>query len=256
MPSPFPGMDPYLEGPLWPDVHQALAGEVRRQLNPRLGEKYAARLNVRIEVERQSDDDPGLFWADVDVRTAAPGWAAGPDGGVATTPATGTLPLVAAVHWKLVTVEVRDRDRDEVVTAIEILSPVNKRRPGLLEYRRKRRGYWEDGVHLVEIDLLRRGVRPAPAAAGGDYRVTLTEAGRAELDFWAFGVRDPLPTVPVPLLDGDGPVALDLAAAFRETYDAAAYDRSVDYAAPPPPPAFAPDDAAWIAGLLADRRPS
>ncbi len=27
MPSPFPGMDPYLEGHLWPDVHSALGVE-------------------------------------------------------------------------------------------------------------------------------------------------------------------------------------------------------------------------------------
>lgn len=32
MPSPFPGMDPYLEGYLWPDVHHRLASEIARQL--------------------------------------------------------------------------------------------------------------------------------------------------------------------------------------------------------------------------------
>lgn len=31
MPSPFPGMDPYLEGPLFHDVHQDLASEIRAQ---------------------------------------------------------------------------------------------------------------------------------------------------------------------------------------------------------------------------------
>ena len=34
MPSPFPGMDPYLEAKgLWPDFHNALATEIRNELN-------------------------------------------------------------------------------------------------------------------------------------------------------------------------------------------------------------------------------
>ena len=34
MPSPFPGMDPYLEAPdIWPDFHHALATEIRGELN-------------------------------------------------------------------------------------------------------------------------------------------------------------------------------------------------------------------------------
>lgn len=37
MPSPFPGMDPYLEGHLWPDVHNSLAYLISVQLTPRVG---------------------------------------------------------------------------------------------------------------------------------------------------------------------------------------------------------------------------
>src|SRR5919197_4772217 len=51
MPSPFPGMDPYLEAPdIWPDLHEALAGEMRAELNLRLPQPYYARLEVRPEV--------------------------------------------------------------------------------------------------------------------------------------------------------------------------------------------------------------
>ena len=263
MPSPFPGMDPYLEGEVWSDVHQALAGEVRRQLNPRLGPKYAARLAVRIEVERRGGPDGDDFgdadrvWADVDVRTTAPGWEFGPESSAAAvTPKTMTVPLVAAVHWKLVTVEVRHVDRNTVVAAVEILSPVNKRRPGLRDYRRKRRRYWERGVHLVELDLLRRGVRPFPGPEphSHPYFLQLAEAGRPEVDLWAVGLRDPLPTVPVPLLPGDEPIALDLAAAFAATYEAGAYDRSIDYDSDPPAPPLSANDAAFVTETLAPLR--
>ena len=50
MPSPFPGMDPYLEAPdIWPDLHEALAGEMRAELNLLLPQPYYARLEVRPE---------------------------------------------------------------------------------------------------------------------------------------------------------------------------------------------------------------
>ncbi|MFQ5615962.1 MAG: DUF4058 family protein [Anaerolineales bacterium] len=47
MPSPFPGMDPYLEGYLWPDVHKALATKIRQQLTPLIRPRYVARLELR-----------------------------------------------------------------------------------------------------------------------------------------------------------------------------------------------------------------
>ena len=50
--SLFPGMDPYLEGYLWPDVHQALAYQYRRQLAPLVAPKYAVRLAVTMITDR------------------------------------------------------------------------------------------------------------------------------------------------------------------------------------------------------------
>lgn len=44
--SPFPGMDPYLEGYLWPDAQDALANMIRRQLTPQPGSRYVARLEI------------------------------------------------------------------------------------------------------------------------------------------------------------------------------------------------------------------
>jgi hypothetical protein len=42
MPSPFPGMDPYLEGYLWSDVHHRLATQISDQLMPLLRPQYVA----------------------------------------------------------------------------------------------------------------------------------------------------------------------------------------------------------------------
>lgn len=60
MPSPFPGMDPYLEGYLWPDVHSALASKIRQQLTPLLRPKYIARLEVYLVDDPFPEGDMGI----------------------------------------------------------------------------------------------------------------------------------------------------------------------------------------------------
>src|SRR5207248_2402506 len=63
------------------------------------------------------------------------------------------------------TVEIRDTKRQELVTAIEVLSPTNKRGDGRLEYLARRMRILSSTAHLVEIDLLRAGQRvPAKPA--------------------------------------------------------------------------------------------
>src|ERR1700730_18292250 len=58
MPSPFPGMDPYLESPvIWPDVHHELISDIRAALNPHLRPRYVARVELRVYIS--DDDDPG-----------------------------------------------------------------------------------------------------------------------------------------------------------------------------------------------------
>lgn len=60
MPSPFPGMDPYLEGYLWPDVHNALASKIRQQLTPKLRPRYTARLEVYVVEDSSPNPDVPL----------------------------------------------------------------------------------------------------------------------------------------------------------------------------------------------------
>src|SRR5580700_2878285 len=59
MPNPFPGMDPYLEGDLWPTVHTDLCAEIARQLAPKLRPKYVA-LSTRRVVLAPPDESEGL----------------------------------------------------------------------------------------------------------------------------------------------------------------------------------------------------
>ena len=48
-------------------------------------------------------------------------------------------------------------------------------------------------------------------------------------DVWAIQLSMRLPKVPVPLLEGDANVKIDLQAAFEAVYDDLGFDLSVDY---------------------------
>ena len=139
MPSPFPGMDPYLEGDLWTTVHAQLAAEVTRQLVPKLRPRYVPLTQQRF--------------------------------------------ILVPHSW----VEIRDTMNRRLVTAIEFMSPTNKRGNGRKEYLRKRLKLLRSTAHLLEIDLLRPGRRvpmrePLPGSA---YFVFLSRAGhRPKTEVW------------------------------------------------------------------------
>jgi hypothetical protein len=49
MPSPFPGVDPYLEHPeIWFGVHLLLIAAIAEQLTPQLRPKYTVSVEVRL----------------------------------------------------------------------------------------------------------------------------------------------------------------------------------------------------------------
>ena len=259
MPSPFPGMDPYLEGYLWPDVHHTLATQIRDQLTPHLRPRYVARIEVQVIQDETPEAEIGIMYPDVEVMERS-GWYSQEftqQGGAAiaiasdVTPSTLTIPLPEV---RLASVQVRDTAHNELVASIEILSPVNKREPGLTRYRDKRARLHAAGVHLLDIDLLRRGIRPLaqrrlPATA---YLVTLTRAQDNAAHVWAAGLSDSLPVVPVPLRHPDPDVPLDLNQALRTIYDRAAYDLSIDYSQAPPPPELTPEEAHYVRQIVAD----
>jgi hypothetical protein len=262
MPSPFPGMDPYLEGYLWPDVHSALANKLRQHLTPQLDSRYVARLEISVVDDDTPEDEIGIMYPDVEVMLRGQSHGLSVTNEMRSTSAYEsiaaplTLPLPAPIPVKLTNVEIRDAAQNQLVTCIEILSPVNKRQGGLAAYRQKRQRLYEAEVHLIEIDLLRRGTRPFvhPRIADAHYTILLTRARARTIDVWPLTFRQPLPIVPVPLRAPDADVRIDFGRAIAEMYDEARYDLSIDYAQAPPPPALSPDDEAWMRQLLAEVR--
>jgi hypothetical protein len=152
-------------------------------------------------------------------------------------------------------VEIKKTDTQELVTVIEILSPVNKR-PGHDAYRdylRKRRDLLRSPVHLLEIDLLRQGERPPleEPVPPAPYYVILSRADRRPtVTVWPIQLTHQLPILPVPLLEPDPDVSLDFQEAVVNVYERGAYASQIDYSQPPPPPPLSPEDTAWLDQLL------
>ena len=126
MPSPFPGMDPYIEDPeIWGDFHSDLAAEIRAELNKLLQPRYVARLIPRVTYEIVEIAERHSIRPDVGVWQPQP-----PSGEVAGAVATLTAPVESMIPMelplRLYTVEVHETGTLRLVTAIEILSPVNK----------------------------------------------------------------------------------------------------------------------------------
>lgn len=249
-------MDPYLEGDLWPDVHHALASRIRSQLMPLIQPKYVARISRYVVEDNAPESEIGIMYPDVEVLSGRPPAAvnesqAAYSAGNTPSPPALSIPVIAPVEVRIPVVEIRDTAGNRLITAIEILSPVNKRAPGLEQYLQKRRRLHQSGVHFLEIDLLRRGTRSVrhPKLGKSDYLIALTRAHQPHTDLWPVGLRSALPTVPVPLAPPDEDVLLDLQLAIQAVYEDAAYHLSIDYNAAPPPPELEAGDLAWVKGL-------
>jgi hypothetical protein len=251
MPSPFPGMDPYLEGSLWTSVHFTLSAEIVRLLAPRLRPRYLVLPVERFVMETTEGVTVSTTAFYPDVRVAV---GRGPSSHPQETLAV-PAPLLLATEIPAmvphVTIEIRDVAQRQLVTAIEVLSPTNKRGEGREEYLAKRRRLLLSTAHLLEIDLLRRGQRvpmqqalpPAP------YFVFLSRAGQRPLtEVWPIAMGDRLPVVPVPLLPWDADVALDLQAALDSSYELLGCDLALDYSQAPEVPLE--EDAAWVEARL------
>jgi hypothetical protein len=247
MQSPFPGMDPYLEGHLWTSVHADLATTIAHQLVPRLRPKYFA-LTERKYISGTWEEvmiSAGSMRPDVTIRKGK-GRFMESDGGVAVAPSVKlrTHRSTKVPHFR---VAIRDVNERRLVTAIELLSPTNKG-SGRREYLRKRQRFLHSTAHLLEIDLHHQGKRiplldPYPPGA---YFVLLNRARRRSMtEVWPITIDEPLPIVPVPLLKPDKDVPLDLQQAFTEVYDAGGFDLAVDYRKPPDVEISA-EEAAWL----------
>ncbi|MBI1831396.1 MAG: DUF4058 family protein [Planctomycetes bacterium] len=255
MPSPFPGMDPYLETPdLWPDVHHELISDIRDALKPTLRPTYVARIELRVYVE--THDEARNIFPDVRIeKTNGRGRRSNNGGSTLAIAEPMVVPLVLDETIEEARLEIRHVKTGTLVTVIEVLSPANKipGSDGRKSFMQKRRETLVSDVHWVEIDLLRAGAPTQPMRVQSDYRVLVSKASdNRRAQFWPINHHQPLPVIGIPLRSPDKDVPLDLGAVLNMAYDRAAYDLSVDYTKPPDPP-LAKADAKWADKSLRSR---
>lgn len=238
MPSPFPGMDPWLESPTeWPGFHDILIVAAVEVLQPQLrGRGYYANPGERVwlmEPHRPIYPDVAL------IRRPRPPAGSVHESGVAVLepdePLRIPIPRVE-VHEGFV--EIFDAAQNRLVTGIEFVSPANKiDHDGRRLYQQKQQEMREAGVHLVEIDLIRRGPhvldipqRVVEEARPWDYLVNLARRGGREFEVYPISMFNRLPRIRIPLKTGDEDATLDLQHVFDRSYDIGPYPERLNYA--------------------------
>ena len=239
MKSPFPGMDPYLEG-YWPDVHSRLVVLASNALQPQLPDGLFARIEEGLTID--AEDEPHRFRADVLVANVWPGdTASEQEGGVALVEPDEYRTIEQEVLRRVEIIDVRGGGH--VVTVLEIPSPSNKGE-GRESYRFQQRSYRDAGIHRVEIDLLRRGahvlavpLEEIPMHKVTPYAVCVTRGGkRGAFWVWHIGLMQRLPAIRIPLRPGDRDAVVDLQPLLDAAYRDGRYDRLIDYRKPIEPP--------------------
>lgn len=256
MPSPFPGMDPYLEArSLWPGVHQRLITYIAEALQPQIRPKYIASIGERLQLAYAGG---GSYVPDVmlvkRLKEPAPVLVG------AVPVADPQLVEILDEAYREPFIEIIARDTGEIVTVIELLSPANKVGDGREHYLQKQKDLLNTEVSLVEIDLLSYGQETVLARNAANieppdwrYRINVCRLGQRHLlELYAIPLRERLPAFRIPLRPPDEDVVLDLTAVLHRTYDVGSYDLLIDYNQPPPV-TVTEAEAAWLDGWLREQ---
>lgn len=260
MASPFPGMDPYLEHPeVWPGVHLLLIAALSEALAPQLRPKYSVSIEVRM-YETTGEQSLLVGIPDVVVQKSARSNEQS-SGNVALAeaqPSSMALPIPVRVPMPVSVrqgfLEVREVATKEVVTALELLSPVNKRMgSGRQTYETKRQRVLNSSTHLIELDLL-RAYEPMLMYGDGqltsDYKILVSRSNlRPQAELYAWNLRDTIPSFKLPLRDGDLEPTVNLQQLLTAIYERSGYDLKLDYQQAPVPP-LANQDADWANSRL------
>jgi len=205
MPSPFPGMDPYLEDEnLWPLFQHQLVANLYQIILPGLVDRYRARIQQRVYVTEEP-----LF----------------------------TSVIRQERHEEYI--EIRQRTDGRLVTLVDIASPINKTLPqGRAAYHETRRVARAQNASAVEIDLCLQGQPLLDFSRDGlpewDYAVTVTRCTQPErFEIYTSTLPKRLPRFKVPLAADDRDTVLDLQATFTRAFDHGNFSARIDYTCDP-----------------------
>ncbi|MCP5496366.1 MAG: DUF4058 family protein [Leptospiraceae bacterium] len=252
--SPFPGMDPYLEEPkLWQDVHNSLMFVLREKLTPVLLPNYTAELETEIIIDQILPEDkekyPRSYRPDVSIIQPEPkvGGSVAVAEPIINSPIAFEVSMPIETDVRMVSLKIRHRESRKIVTAIELLSPINKRQgKNRDKYLQKRLDYVEAKIKLVELDLLRKYERMPFEQELPEMAYFVVSAKRLrQFDAWAIQLHHRLPIIPIYLQEPDPPVSIDIQDALDTAYERARYDLRIDYTKLPEPP-LTEEEITWI----------
>jgi hypothetical protein len=201
MPSPFIGMDPFLEEEkLWPEFQQQFVAGLYQFLLPCLVDRYRARVGVRsYHVE---------------------------------------LVLFTSVQRELHEeqyIEIRERSDGRLVTLIDVVSPGNKTTGvGRDAFLATRKLAESQHASSVEIDLITHGQPLLDfsryALPEHDYTVTVNRSlAPTKYEIYALSLQKRLPKPKLPLAVDDRDALLDLQDVFRFAYDKGRFGQRLEY---------------------------
>jgi hypothetical protein len=225
MPSPLPGMDPYLEDDkLWSSFQHQFVNCLYQILLPGLVDRYRARVG-----QRRYTTEQALFTS-----------------------------IIREEHQEEF-IEIRQRSDNRLITLVEVVSPTNKLLPqGRQAYLDKRREGRNNGAGMVEIDLILQGQPLLDYSRDGlpewDYAVTVTRATQPErYEIYTATLQKRLPRFKLPLATDDRDTVLDLQAAFTRCFDQGGFAAQIDYLKDPPT-ALGEEDRKWLNDLLKQQK--
>ena len=231
MPSPFPGMDPFLEAPeLWSEFHSRLIVALADSLSEQLSDEYRVAIEKRVYLS-SSEESLLVGIPDVSVIGKEVKPTVSESTATAVTPRVVTIPMDEEVQERYL--EIRDIATGSVVTAIEVLSPKNKRSgEGRQSYLKKRSRLLASLTNFVEIDLLRSG-KPLPISGverRAYYGILVSQSDRRPFaELYEFGLQQCIPPIPIPLKPEDPAIVVELQDLLAGIYRRAKYHLAIDY---------------------------
>ena len=252
MPSPFPGMNPYLEQEdAWQDFHDRFVPALSDALTPQVRPHFIVKIEEHLYIHEPSAEER-IRVGNTDVGIMRPaGVFEAATKSVATIASPWRIVIPSIEMEKQTYLEIRDCKTRELVTVIELLSPTNKRAgPDREQYLAKRAKLLRSTTHFVEIDLLRGGPRmPMENASACDYCIMVSRyEDRPNAGFWPIQLRERLPIIPIPLREPITEAQLDLQETLHAVYERASYSDYIYQESPSP--ALNQENDAWAKALL------
>ncbi|MFK7933880.1 MAG: DUF4058 family protein, partial [Saprospiraceae bacterium] len=206
--------------------------------------------------DTESQSDLGIMYPDIEIveqnwRVEEPTMTYRKVNEIVSDPPSITIDMPPPLTYQIAQLKILDTESRKLVTVIEVLSPVNKRKPGLTPYLEKRDKLIAAGVNVLEIDLLRRGTRTVefPTKEPTDYLVALTRILPRQREIWTIDLKSPLPNIPVPLLPDDPDAVISLQPLLDDIYETLDYGFDLDYSVAPPLPELVEEQLKWIREL-------